>query len=181
MKKLNKLGMLSVVIMLISVLAITASFSWFTRPNGTKEADSLSLSGVTAVVKSQDCNVKTFASKMENGLLNPSDTEVSIQTDSFSIPAGGVQYFTTVVTNNSGSKTNISLTNLTLNGASSSTNINILSPIKTTMKYQSGMTFAEHLTVDANNTLTVEWYVHNAGGSAITVSFGKLPEVSYYK
>ncbi len=179
MKKFNKLGLLCVIIMLITVLAITASFSWFTRPYGEKNAHSLFLEGVTAVVKSQDCTVVTYASSMQNGVLVTEDTSVDTA-NTFTIPASGVQYFTTTVTNNSASDTNISLMNLSLNNAENTT-INLLSPIKTTLQYQNNMTFANHLKVEANKTLNVEWYIYNSGSSDITVSFRDLPQISYNK
>lgn len=177
MKKLNKLGLICVVVMLISVLAITASFSWLTRPNGEVKANSMKLSSASAVVKSEKCSVITYACTLDNGKIIQGD-EVTT-TGSYSISAGGSQYFRSQVTNNDSVPNNISLANLNLSGAVSTQIIN-LSPLKTTSAYSNGMYITKHLTVDANSTLNVEWYIYNSGSSDITVTFANLPEISYY-
>ena len=170
MKKLNKLGLICVVVMLISVLAITASFSWLTRPNGEVNANSMKLSNASAVVKSENCSVTTYACTLDNGKIIQGD-EVTT-TGSYSISAGGSQYFRSQVTNNDSVSNNLS-------GADSTQIIN-LSPLKTTSAYSNGMYISKHLTVDANSTLNVEWYIYNSGSSDITVTFANLPEISYY-
>lgn len=176
MKKFNKFAIICLIVILASVIALTASFSWLDRPDGTIEGGSMRLTA-SAVVKSENCSVTTYACTLDNGKIIQGD-EVTT-TGSYSISAGGSQYFRSQVTNNDSVPNNISLANLNLSGAGSTQIIN-LSPLKTTSAYSSGMYISKHLTVDANNTLNVEWYIYNSGSSDITVTFANLPEISYY-
>lgn len=174
MKKLNKITVILLALMLTCVIAITASFSWLTRPNGTTDnANAIGLTG-TAVVKTIHCTSTTYTCSMVNGALE----EIVVATSgAVTIPANSTQYFKTVITNNAESKNNISLTNLQLSGGTGAT-VNCLSPLKTSVAYSEGVSVADHLTIDASGTLTVEWYICNKGSAEITVT--NVPEIFYY-
>lgn len=179
MRKFNRHNLFCVMIMLLSVLIITISFSWFTRPNGSANAHSLQLNGVTATIKSESSTATTYKSSFSNGLLVTDTTAVNT-TDSIVIPAGGSQYFTTTVTNTSSANTNLSLNGLTLTGATGA-QINMLYPVKNTSIYSNNMIVAEHLTVKADETVNVDWYIYNPTTADITVKFTSLPQIDYYE
>ena len=62
MRKYNRHSFLCLMIMLLFVLIITISFSWFTRTNGSANAHLLELSNVTAVIKSEESTAVTYKS-----------------------------------------------------------------------------------------------------------------------
>lgn len=177
MNKMNRLGLICVIVLLIAVIAVTTSFSWLTRPSGVTNVKNLQLSGVSAVIKSQDCTVDTYSCDIEIGDLVNDQTVLT--GSSFTIPAGERQYFKSVVTNSGNSKTSISLTNLKLSGMDGSVTINNLNPLKTTSGYSENMNIAEHLSVDAKGTLNIEWYIYNGSKSEKSISFTSLPAISY--
>lgn len=180
MRKFNRHSFLCLMIMLLSVLIITISFSWFTRTNGSANAHSLELSNVTAVIKSEEgVSAFTYKSVLDKGMLNIG--EIVVAASDIVIAPGEVQYFTTVVINSSSAKNNISLNDLTITGNVTGANINMLSPIKTTSIYAENMVLAEHLTVDAGATLNVEWYIYNPTDETMTFNFESLPKVDYYE
>lgn len=158
------------------VIAVTVSFSWFTRPNGTGNFRSMQLEA-TAIIKSENCTIETFSAEMKNGKLVSPQTLTTA--DSFIIPAGKVQYFKSVVTNPSDSDMSVSITDLQLSGAEG-TYINNLSPLKTTEAYADHIAVAEHITVEAGASKTIEWYIYNQNTADITVQFRTLPQISYY-
>ncbi len=180
MRKFNRHSFLCLMIMLLSVLIITMSFSWFTRPNGSANAHSLALNDVTAVIKSENSTATTYKSSLQDGLLIVDETLAVTTANTFTIKAGETQYFTTRVTNGTTSNTNLSLNNLSLSGATGSM-INMLSPVKTTSTYASGMIVAEHITVKAGETVNVEWYIYNPTAKDMTVKFTSLPQIDYYE
>lgn len=180
MRKFNRLSFLCLMIMLLSVLIITISFSWFTRPNGSANAHSLALRDVTAVIKSEDSTAITYKSTLIDGLLEVDESLAVTTANTFTVNAGEVQYFTTKVTNNDTANTNLSLNNLSLSGATGA-NINMLSPVKTTSIYADNMVLAEHITVNAGETVNVEWYIYNPTTSDMTVNFTSLPQIDYYE
>lgn len=178
MKKYNKITVILLVMILTCVIAITASFSWLDRPNGTVEnVNKLTLTDASAVIKSKNCTVETYQCDLVGGVLNDGTV---VANGEVTIASGKTQYFKTVITNSSASKNNVSLVNLELEGATSATTVNILSPLKTSETYlvEGMMSLVNHLTVAESGTVTVEWYVCNKDSSTITVS--NLPEISYY-
>ena len=179
MRKFNRNNLFYVMIMLLSVLIITMSFSWFTRPNGSANAHSLQLNGVTATIKSESSTATTYKSSFSNGLL-VADTTAVKTTDSIVIPAGGSQYFTTTLTNTSSANTNLSLNGLTLTGATGA-KVNMLYPVKNTATYVSNMIIVEHLTVAAGESINVDWYIYNPTTSNMTVKFTSLPQIDFYE
>lgn len=179
MRKFNKNNLFCVMIMLLSVLIITMSFSWFTRPNGSANAHSLQLNGVTATIKSESSTATTYKSSFSNGLL-VADTTAVKTTDSIVIPAGGSQYFTTTVNNTSSANTNLSLNGLTLTGATDA-QINMLYPVKNTSNYSNNMLIVEHLTVESGESLNVDWYIYNPTSSDMNIAFTSLPQIDFYE
>ena len=180
MRKFNRHSLLCLMIMLLSVLIITISFSWFTRTNGSANAHSLELSNVTAVIKSEESTAVTYKSTLIDGLLKVDETAAVTSANTFTVNAGEVQYFTTKVTNNDTTNTNLSLNNLSLSGATGA-KINMLLPVKNTANYSSGMVIAEHITVNAGETVNVEWYIYNPTTSAMTIKFNSMPQIDYYE
>ena len=175
MKKFNKITVILLALMLTCVIAITASFSWLTRPNGTTDpANAIGLTGTAVVKTANNCDIQTSICNMVNGEL---DEGTPVLIDSVTIPANSTQYFKTVITNKADSRNNVSLTNLQLSAATAT--VNSLSPLKTSVAYKSGgVSVAEHLTIEAKGSLTVEWYICNNGSELITVT--NLPEITYY-
>ena len=180
MRKFNKNNLFCVMIMLLSVLIITMSFSWFTRPNEEIYANSLGLKGVMAVIRSEESSVNTYKSALIDGLLKVDESLAVTTANTFTVNAGEVQYFTTKVTNNDTANTNLSLNNLSLSGATGA-KINMLLPVKNTANYSSGMVIAEHITVNAGETVNVEWYIYNPTTSAMTIKFNSMPQIDYYE
>ena len=180
MRKFNRQSFLCLMIMLLSVLIITISFSWFTRPNGSVNAHSLALRDVTAVIKSEYSTAVTYKSTLNDGLLMVDESSSVTSDDTFTLKSGEVQYFTTKVTNNNATKTNISLNKLTLNGATGA-KINMLSPVKNTAGYTSNMVLVEHIVVEAGETVNVEWYIYNPTSSDMTIKFTTMPEIDYFE
>lgn len=181
MKKLNKLGIIAICVIILSALATTATFSWLARPGATSvEGNSmqLSASAVSAVVKSDNVAATTYLATLENGILTEGD-EVTTST-SITIDSKKTKYFRTVVKNNNASVNNIYLGGLVLSGGSSSLTVNCFSPLKTTASYSSGMAITQHLTVSANGTLNVDWYIYNGSESSKTLTMSTLPKVLYY-
>lgn len=179
MKKLNKIAIICLAIILISAVAMTASFSWLNRPGSASyDGGSMEATGVSAVVKSQDCTALTYSAQLSNGKYLPQSTALK-NTDSFTLAAGANQYFRTVITNSGAAKNNVSLTGLKITGTTSLT-INNLTPLNTTAAYSDNMTLASHVTVGANGTLNVDWYIHNTSTTDVTFTVSGLPALSYY-
>ena len=177
MKKLNKLGVIAICVIILSALTTTATFSWLARPGDNEKAgNSMNLSA-SAVVKSDGLSVTTKLAKLENGILTEGETVNA--SDSITIDAKSAKYFRTVVINTSLPKNNILLGGLTLSDGTGLT-VNCMSPLKTTASYSSGMAITQHLTVNANGTLYVDWYIYNSSTSSKTVTMSSLPEVLYY-
>lgn len=176
MKRNSKTTFFLLGIFLLLIIAVTISFSWFTRPNGTGNFRSIQLEA-TAVIKSENCTLETFSANMESGTLV--NDRALTTADTFTIAAGKVQYFKSVVTNLSSSDMNVSITDLLLSGANGAY-INNLSPLKTTEVYSDHISVAEHITVEASASKTIEWYIYNQNNTDITVQFRSLPQVSYY-
>ena len=186
MRKFNRHSFLCLMIMLLSVLIITISFSWITRPKDSVSAHSLSLNNtgaddkLTVTIKSEEgVSAFTYKSVLDKGMLNIG--EIVVAASDIVIAPGEVQYFTTVVINSSSAKNNISLNDLTITGNVTGANISMLSPIKTTSIYAENMVLAAHLTVDAGATLNVEWYIYNPTDETMTFNFKSLPKVDYYE
>lgn len=178
MKKLNKLGIIAICVIILSALTTTATFSWLARPGATTvEGGKMHLSA-SAVVKSNTPTATTYLATLENGVLKEGvkvDTSTSITID-----AGKTQYFRTVVDNTGGAKNNIILGGLQLSNGSDLT-VNCLSPLKTTASYSSGMAITQHLTIDENGTLNVDWYIYNGGTAALNgIKMSTLPCVQCY-
>ena len=179
MRKLNKLGVIAICVIILSALTTTATFSWLARPGANKNAgNSMSLLSASAVVKSNTPTATTYLATLENGVLKEGvkvDTSTSITID-----AGKTQYFRTVVDNTGGAKNNIILGGLQLSNGSDLT-VNCLSPLKTTASYSSGMAITQHLTIDENGTLNVDWYIYNGGTAALNgIKMSTLPCVQCY-
>ncbi len=178
MKKLNKLGIIAICVIILSALATTATFSWLARPGAAPvEGNSMQLSA-SAVVKSDNVDATTYLATLENGILTVGD-KVTTST-SITIDSKKTKYFRTVVKNNNASVNNIYLGGLVLSGGSSSLTVNCFSPLKTSASYSSGMAINQHLTVSANGTLNVDWYIYNGSESSKTLTMSTLPKVLYY-
>ncbi|MGN0454614.1 MAG: hypothetical protein ACI4G1_05510 [Ruminococcus sp.] len=173
MKSRTKMKVCTLLSFVLLIFLISASFSWFDRPKDTVNANSLGLSGITAVAKSNTgCSVsETVSCSFVDGRLTEDDTRNTV------IKAGEVGYFRTKIENTGTVKNNINLSGLKL--SSTSATVSCLSPLKTTSNYSSGMIVAKHITISANSTLYVDWYIKNTGSSSITVS--TFPTIiSYY-
>lgn len=186
MRKFNRHSFLCLMIMLLSVLIITISFSWFTRPIEGVHAHSLTLNNTgtdskfTVTIKSEDgVSAFTYKSVLKNGMLNIG--EIVTSASDIIIAPGEVQYFTTAIINSSNTNNNISLNNITLNGNISGAKVNMLSPMKTTSTYTDDMILAEHLTIKANQTLNVEWYIYNPTEETMSFKIESLPKIDYYE
>lgn len=179
MKKLNKLGVIAICVIILSALTTTATFSWLARPGDAPvEGGSMHLEA-SAVVKSNTPTATTYLATLENGVLKEGakvDTSTSITID-----AGKTQYFRTVVDNKGGAKNNIILGGLKLSSGSGVT-VNCLSPLKTSVSYDSnGTSITQHLTIDGNGTLNVDWYIYNGGSGALNnITMTTLPSVQSY-
>ncbi|MCQ4021519.1 MULTISPECIES: hypothetical protein [unclassified Ruminococcus] len=177
MKKINKLGLIAICVIVLSVLATGTSFSWLARPGSTpKQGDALGFTG-SAVIKSSGCTATTYLAELNNGIIEPEKTAVTTST-SITVDAGKCKYFRTVVQNGS-AKNNIMLGGLQL---SNGTNLNVicLSPLKTQAAYSSGVAITQHLTIDAGGKMNIDWYLYNSGSSAKTITMSALPKVLYY-
>lgn len=176
MKNRTKMKVCTLLSFILLIFLICSSFSWFTRPYGTVNANSFKLSDTTAVAKeSTGCTViENVSCSFVDGLL----TEDAVRNTT--IEAGKVGYFRTKIKNTSSLKNNINLSGLRLSGSGASgATVSCLSPLKTTASYSSGMIVAKHVTIDANSTLYVDWYVKNTSSSSIKVII--LPiKISYY-
>lgn len=179
MKKLNKINLLLIGVILLSLAMITSSFAWLSRPNDTaQEGKDLNLN-TSAVIKSSGCTAATYSATMNDGSLSKSDTAVTA-TYSFTVPAEGTAYFVTEISNSVNAKNNISLTGLALSGDTANVSVHVLSPTKNYAAYSANMSIIEHAVVEAGGTLTVEWYVYNSSGSDLSLSLTSLPSVSHY-
>lgn len=179
MKKLNKLGIIAICVIILSALTTTATFSWLARPSATTvEGKSMHLSA-SAVVKSDKPTATTYLATLENGVLKPEANPVTTTTQ-FTVDAGKTQYFRTVVDNTGGALNNILLGGLQLSNGSDLT-VNCLSPLKTTAEYADGMAITQHLTINKNGTLDVDWYIYNKSNTAAaTFTISTLPSVQSY-
>lgn len=180
MKKLNKLGVIAICVIILSALTTTATFSWLARPGATPvEGASMHLSA-SAVVKSNTTTATTYLATLENGVLKPEVDPITTSTQ-FTIDAGKTQYFRTVVTNSSANKNNIMLGGMKLSSYSGVT-VNCLSPLKTSVSYDNnGTAITQHLTIDGNGTLNVDWYIYNGDTSALNnITMTTLPSVQSY-
>lgn len=180
MKKLNKLGIIAICVIILSALTTTATFSWLARPGATPvEGNSMQLSA-SAVVKSDKVSATTYLATLENGVLKVGEAVVKDSTK-FTIDKGKTQYFRTVVTNSSANKNNIILGGMKLSNGSNLT-VNCLSPLKTSASYDSnGTSITQHLMIDGNGTLNVDWYIYNGGSGALNnITISTLPSVQSY-
>lgn len=178
MKKLNKLGIIAICVIILSALTTTATFSWLARPGDAPvEGGSMHVSA-SAVVKSNTPTATTYLATLENGVLKKG-AKVKTSTQ-FTIDAGKTQYFRTVVDNTGGALNNILLGGLQLSNGSNLT-VNCLSPLKTTAEYAYGMAITQHLTINKNGTLDVDWYIYNKSTTAAaTFTISTLPSVQSY-
>ena len=76
---------------------------------------------------------------------------------------------------------NILLGGLQLSNGSNLT-VNCLSPLKTSVPYDSnGTSITQHLMIDGNGTLNVDWYIYNGGSGALNnITISTLPSVQSY-
>lgn len=180
MKKLNKLGIIAICVIILSALTTTATFSWLARPGANEKAGNSMHLSASAVVKSDKPTATTYLATLENGVLKPEANPVTTSTQ-FTVDAGKTQYFRTVVDNKGGAKNNIILGGLKLSSGSGVT-INCLSPLKTSVSYDSnGTSITQHLMIDGNGTLNVDWYIYNGGSGALNnITISTLPSVQSY-
>ncbi|MGN0453422.1 MAG: hypothetical protein ACI4GZ_06475 [Ruminococcus sp.] len=181
MKKLSKISIPCIAMLLLFVVMISGSFSWLNRPGSADSTQYkyLAFSG-TASIKADDLSASTYLCSLESGVLQKNTETAVAQNQEITIAAGKAQYLKTTVVNTTSTNQSITLTGLTLTGATSDINICNLYPLKTFSTYSSGMCITEHLTVPAENSLDVEWYIYNNGSSELTVTFTALPAVSYF-
>lgn len=179
MKKLNKINLLLIGVIFLSLAMITSSFAWISRPSDTaQEGKNLNLN-TSAVIKSNSCTATTYQATMTDGSLAKGEA-ISSAAASFTAPAGEAVYFVTEISNSSGSRNNISLAGLALSGATNDISVHVLSPANNYSSYSDNMSIIEHAVVESNGTLAVEWYVYNSSATNLSLSFTSLPTVSYY-
>lgn len=174
MKKLNKATMLLLSSLLLLVITLMATFSWFPRvTSGDDTYGKLGLS-TTAVIKSDTATVTTYECEMVNGNLEQKTALSNGST--VTIPANGTVHFRSIISDTA-AQNSTSLTGLKLSGGSGIT-VCVLSPLKTSEAYSEGMTLIEHIqTKGANSGGVVEWYLYNSGGET-TVTLTQLPQIS---
>lgn len=180
MKKINKATVILLSSMLLLVLTLAATFSWFPR---AAEADStygkMTLNN-TAVIKSGSLTAKTYSCEMIDGVLDDVNKQELSEGSALTVPTNGVIYLKTIITGQNSGTNSITLTGLTLGGTTTNISVCNLSPLKTIEKYSDGMVLAEHIDViAANNSTTVEWYLYNSGSSDASITISKLPQISY--
>lgn len=174
MKSSTKMKVCTLLSFVLLIFLISASFSWFDRPYGTVNANSFWLSATAVAKLNSKCSVyETDSCSFVDGKLTEDDTRNTV------IKAGEVGYFRTKIENKGAVKNNISLSGLLLNGTNVSATVSCLSPLKTTSVYSDQLIVAKHITISANSTLYVDWYVKNTGSSSITV-FQFPTHISYY-
>lgn len=181
MKKLNKATVILIASMLVLALTLVATFSWFPRAASYDENTTYGVLNLnkSAMIKYTGLTVQTFPSSMVDGKLTQTEAEITGNANAYTIPAKGTAYFRTSITGAKAGTTNVSLTGLTLSGASN-ISVCMLSPMKTTMAYTNGMVMAEHIEVPQSGC-TVEWYLYNGGDTEAQVTITQLPKISYYE
>lgn len=168
---------LFIIAALVLIIALMASFSWFTRPAAKTDTYTGAQFTGTAVIKGESCTATTYKAQLDSGNLN-NLTALSTN-NTITIAAGDTQYFRTTVTNSQTSATVISLTGLTLNGASGLKVYN-MAPLKEYYNYADSMTFSKNIAVPASGNVNVDWYIYNDSGADKTLTVGALPQISYY-
>ncbi len=157
MRKVNKLRLCVYLSLVLALLLGTASFSWFDRPHSSTNVSAFKLVDTSAIVKANSgCSVtKTVSLTLNQGNF---DEETALNT---TVTPGGVNYYRTTITNTGSLKNNVNLTGLRLNGASINSNVCCITPTKRYYKYSYNTPVAQHVTVPANGTLDVYWYIKN--------------------
>ncbi len=162
MRKVNKFRLCVYLSLVLALLLGTASFSWFDRPHSSTNVSAFKLVDTSAIVKANSgCSVtKTVSLTLNQGNF---DEETALNT---TVTPGGVNYYRTTITNTGSLNNNVNLTGLLINGPSTGNNVVCcITPTKRYYKYNYSTPVAQHVTVPANGTLDVYWYVKNNNSS----------------
>lgn len=166
-------ALLAVMILVISL--ITMSYSWFTPEvrKGTGMTYQADLK-----IRSENCSiVGTYKNTAEANHAKNYSTAVGT---SESVPANGIRYFKTVISNADANATNVSLYAASL--PSGTYGLGVAYPSNSYHKYSSGgsdVYIVRNAHIDGmsegeNGEIYVEWFIKNESDSAVTVNFSTL-------
>ena len=172
-------ALLAVMILVISL--ITMSYSWFTPEvrKGTGMTYQADLK-----IRSENCSiVGTYKNTAEANHAKNYSTAVG-PSESVPVPANGICYFKTVISNADANATNVSLYAALL--PSGTYGLGVAYPSNSYHKYSSGdsddysdVNIVRNAHIDGmsegeNGEIYVEWFIKNESNSAVTVNFSTL-------
>ena len=180
MKKLNKATLILFASVLLLALTLAATFSWFPRINDydSTQYSKMNLTASAVIKPESGLTVNTYQTALVDGKLDTVNVTKLSNGASVSVPAKGVVYFRTVVSNQAASY-NVSLNGLTLGGSTGNISVCVLSPLKTSVEYSDSMALIDHIEVSQKNGAVVEWYLYNGGEGEASVTLDSLPQISY--
>lgn len=158
------------VLALVLVIAVVATFSWYNRTQSAGETGYLLEYTQSGNVNGTGGTIQTFAGTDNNGMITYADTEVS---GTISTEPGAVSYFKTVITDesNSGdSMVSLYLEDFTYSSKmGSAIHIGIIQPEKTYKKFTGTLSGSNYIVdkiclednvpVANNGTVEVYWFV----------------------
>ena len=160
------------VLALVLVIAVVATFSWYNRSTVTETGYLLKYSQ-SGNVNGSGGEIHTYAGTNNDGVVTYSTTEVSETSGGISTEPGSVNYFKTVITDES--NTGESMVSLYLEGLSytkslgNSVKVGIIQPEKTYKKYTSTLSgnnynasricLIDNVYVENNGTVEVYWFI----------------------
>ena len=127
-------ALLAILILLINV--VTFSYSWFTP--SVKNSTGMSYQG-SGGVRSQDCSTATFKLTSTNGKLSVGDA-VTANAEVAVADGDGIQYFRTVIYNNSSVATNVSLYLASVPTSSAAFSLGVMTPSNSFHTYTTSQT-----------------------------------------
>ncbi len=153
------------ILALCLLTAVTAAFSWYDRSTAATETGNLLTYSQTGKISGEGCTVVTYVGTENNGVISYDSTDISSSGRSLKTEPGSVNYFETVITNNSTDAAD-SMISVYLedfycdDGLSDYVKLGLTQPEKTYKTVSSARVCLEdNLEIGQGETVTVDWFV----------------------
>lgn len=162
------------IFVLVLIIAVGATFSWYNRSVVSKAGTGNLLTyEQTGSVNGEGGSIQTYAGTNDNGKITYSTEELSVSSDAVSTEPGALNYFKTVITNGESSGDSIVsvyLENFSYsNSLGESVYIGILQPEKTYKNYSATLSDSEYkvnsiclednIPISKSGTVEIYWFV----------------------
>lgn len=166
------------ILSLVMIIAVTATFSWYNRSvSSDGETGNMLKYSQSGNVNGEGGTIKTYAGTNDNGKVTYSDKELSTSSDALTSKPGAINYFKTVITSMTDSTVSVYLENFSYERSLGSGNvkIGIIQPEKTYKSFSttasgsaynvSRICLEDNLMVTSGGTIEIYWFVEVGSGT----------------